>query len=132
MLEVLSSLIESSHISIPLTRQAGKVKKEKNLPGWKQHVEPFRSDAQFWHFIWLSLGRPNTGHLYRVMCWTRNKFHYAVRKLKKIKVKLKAEQPLIASERGDIELMAAMKDIRGKKQTGQTMPGCIEGETESN
>ena len=58
MLDVLSSLIESSHIAIPLTKQAGKVMKEKNLPGWKQHVEPFRSDAQFWHSIWMSLGRP--------------------------------------------------------------------------
>ena len=64
------------------------------------------------------------------MCWTRNKFHYAVRKLKKINANLKKEQLVEASERGDIELMAAMKEIRGKKQKGQTIPECIEGETE--
>ena len=86
-----------------------------NPSGWKEHVEPFRSDAKFWHSVWLSMGRPNTGQLYRVMCWTRNKFHYAVRKLKKINANLVKEQLVEASERGDIELMAAMKEIKGKK-----------------
>ena len=76
------------------------------------------------------MGRPNTGHLYRVMCWTRNKFHYAVRKLKKINANLKKEQLVEASEKGDIELMAAMKEIKGGKQKGQSIPECIEGETD--
>ena len=131
MLDVLSNLIESSHLAIPLTKPNGKVRREKDLPGWKEHFEPFRSDAQFWHSIWLSLSRPNTGHLYSVMCWSRNKYHYAVRKLKKNKVHLRAEELLEASESGDIDLMAAMKVIKGKKNTGQTMPDSVEAETES-
>jgi hypothetical protein len=130
MLDLLSAMIESSHIAIPLTKSSGKIRKKKNLPGWKEYVEPFRSDAMFWHSVWLSLGRSNTGHLYRVMCWTRNKFHYAVRKLKKMRNQFKAEQLLEASEKGDIDLMAAMKEMKGKKNTGQTMPDCVEGETE--
>ena len=65
------------------------------------------------------------------MCWSRNKYHYAVRKLKKNKVHLRAEELLEASESGDIDLMAAMKVIKGKKNTGQTMPDSVEGETES-
>ena len=36
---------------------------------------------------------------------------------------------LEASYRGDIQLLAAMKEVKGKFK-GQIMPTCIEGETE--
>ena len=35
-----------------------------------------------------------------------------------------------ASEAGDISLMKAMKEINGKKSTGQSMPDNIEGKTD--
>ena len=94
------------------------------------HVEPYRSDAMFWHSVWLSSGKPNSGELHRVMCWSRNKFPYAVRKLRKMSENIRAEQLLEASEAGDIELMKAMKEIKGKKNACQTMPDSIEGKTE--
>ena len=128
VLDLLVAMIESSHCAIPLTKPGqNKEKRVKNIPGWKQHVEPFRSDSMFWHSIWLSSGRPTSGELHRVMCWSRNKFHYAVRKLRKISENIRAEQLLEASEAGDIELMKAFK---GKKGTCQTMPDSIEGKTE--
>ena len=87
----------------------GPKQKVKDIPGCKPYVEPFRSDAMFWHSIWLSSGKPNTGGLHGVMCWSRNKYHYAVRKLRKMSGKIRAEQLLEASEAGDIALMKAMK-----------------------
>ena len=110
MLNILFTLIESSYKAIPVSRPITRAKKLKELPGWSQHVEPFRSDARFWHSIWLGLGRPNTGQVYNVMCWTRNKFHYAVRKLKRWKAHTQAQNLLEASERGDVELMSLMKE----------------------
>ena len=65
-----------------------------------------------------------------VMCWSRNKYHYAVRKLKKLSAKNRAIELLEASEAGDIALMKAMKEIKGGKSTGQTMPDSIEGKSE--
>ena len=132
MLNILFTLIESSYKAIPVSRPITRAKKLRELPGWSQHVEPLRSDARFWHSIWLGSGRPNTGQVYNVMCWTRNKFHYAVRKLKRWKAHTQAQNLLEASERGDVELMSLMKEIRGKKNNKQTMPDCVDGETAPN
>ena len=63
------------------------------------------------------------------MCWSRNKYHYAIRKLRKIQHLDRAQELLEASYRGDIQLLAAMKEVKGKFK-GQIMPTCIEGETE--
>ena len=59
MMEILVAIIETSHCTIPMTKPGPK-QKVKDIPGWKQYVEPFRSDAMFWHSIWLSSGKPNT------------------------------------------------------------------------
>ena len=68
---------------------AGKVKpggkgKRENLPGWKENVAPAKEAALFWHSIWLSAGHPQSGDLYQIMCQSRNQFHYAVRRAKRL------------------------------------------------
>ena len=94
MLDLLSSLIESSHVAIPLsgskTPSSNPSKNchvNKNIAGWEQHVAPFKNDAVFWHGIWKSAGCPNSGVLRDVMARTKNKYHYAIRR-----VKLNADQ----------------------------------------
>jgi hypothetical protein len=57
---------------------------ERAIPGWKDMVEPYKEDAIFWHSIWQSAGRPNRGVLKEIMTRTRNQFHYAVRRVKRI------------------------------------------------
>ena len=64
------------------------------------------------------------------MCWSRNKFHYAIRKLEKNADNVKAEILLEASEQNDIDLLAEMKKIKGNKSKGQVMPDEVDGETE--
>ena len=130
VLDLLTAMIESSHKTIPLTKPRKSLKGRKNIPGWKAHVEPFRQDAMFWHSVWLSSGKPREGELHRVMCWSRNKYHFAIRKLKRSKHHHQAQELLEASEKGDIELLAAMKEIKGTKAKGQTMPACVDGKTE--
>jgi hypothetical protein len=78
----------------------------------------------------LALSLADVGELHRVMCWSRNKYHYAVRKLRNQEHSLKAQELVEASEQGDIELLKAMKEIKGSKSKVQSMPDCIEGETE--
>ena len=53
-----------------------------DVPSNNQHSEnmlPFKNDSSFWHSIWLSVGKPNSGGVFEVMKHTRNKHHYAVR-----------------------------------------------------
>ena len=67
VLDIMSAAIEASHEAIPLQGGGGPVKASKAKPGWKDDVKPQRSDAIFWHSVWRSAGRPNTGQLFEQM-----------------------------------------------------------------
>ena len=128
VVDVMCAVLESSHQCIPLTAKSRQDGKKKNdLPGWKENVAPAKEDALFWHSVWKSAGRPNCGELYHLMCWTRNKFHYAVRKAKRLSVNIKSRKLIEAAELGDVNLMFEMKRIIGRKDKGQSVPESLEG-----
>ena len=62
------------------------------------------------------------------MCWTRNKFHYAVRKCRK-KANINRATKLLdaATSDGVEDLMKEMKKIKGGNKGGQTIPECVDG-----
>ena len=112
-------MIETSHETIPLG--GGKRKKwdpdknceiDKALPGWRVELEPLRQDSLSWHAIWQSSGKPNKGQLYEVMKFVRNKYHYAVRKTKKLADSIRAQKLFEQAQAGDINLLKAMKNIK--------------------
>ena len=120
---MMSSVIESSHANIPMS--GGKkyhpdlnrsCPVEENIPGWKEVVHPYRKDAAFWHGVWESAGRPDRGVLRDIMVRTRNQFHYAVRRVKKMSKSIRARKLLEAGENGSVDLLAEMKKIKGGKK----------------
>ena len=62
--------------------------------------------------------------------WSRNKYIYAVRKLKKQADNIMAENLMEASQESEYNLLQEMKKIKCGKVTGQSMPDEIDGETE--
>ena len=60
------------------------------------------------------------------MCWTRNKFHYAVRKAKRLAANIESRKLLEAAEVGDMTLMKEMKRILGRKDNGQSVPESLD------
>ena len=81
VVDIMCAIMEASYECIPLSGKPSSGKKKGgNLPGWNENVAPAKSDALFWHAVWLSAGRPPSGALHQVMCNTRNKYHYSVRK----------------------------------------------------
>ena len=58
VIDIMSSVIESSHQCIPMSGGARSSKPEcpieKAIPGWKEMVDPYKEDAQFWHSVWQS------------------------------------------------------------------------------
>jgi len=36
-------------------------KQQKRIPGWNEYVQPYRSDALFWHGLWKENGSPRLG-----------------------------------------------------------------------
>ena len=80
VLDLITAAIETSHQTIPMSgtvrsSQDGNCFVEKTIPGWKEHVEPYRQDAIFWHSIWQSAGRPGQEGLKDFMSKTQNQFH---------------------------------------------------------
>ena len=86
---------------------------QKKIPGWTELVEPKRQDALFWHAIWVQAGRPKRGELRNVMAHSRNKFHYAVRSVRRQEDTLRAKKLLEVSQSGSVDLLAEMKKIKG-------------------
>ena len=82
----------------------------------------------FWHAVWVSAGRPNKGALHSVMAWSRNKFHYGVRRAKRKANSMRAADLQEAAGKGDHDLMEEMKKTLGKQTVCDTMPESLEGE----
>ena len=102
---------------------------EKAIPGWKKLVEPYKDDAVFWHSVWQSADRPSRGVLKDIMTRTRNQYHYAIRRTKKMSNSLRARQLLEASETGSCELFREMKKVLGSKKGSHDLPDSVGGAT---
>ena len=116
MLDIISSIIETSYECIPVSGKKQTVKPDchldKCIPGGKYHIQPYKDEANFWHAVWLSADRPNTGVLKELMNKTRNKYHYAIRRTKKIANTLRAKMLLEASLNSPCELVKEMKRVK--------------------
>ena len=51
----------------------------KIIPGWDDHVEPYRKTSMFWHRLWLDNDRPSHGIVADIMRRTRCEYHTQVR-----------------------------------------------------
>ena len=136
VLDMMTSVIECSHVCIPLSSRvnpsigdpSSNCPIQKAIPGWKEEIHPLRTDSLFWHAVWVSAGRPNKGALHSVMAWSRNKFHYGVRRAKRKANSMRAADLQEAAGKGDHDLMEEMKKTVGKQTVCDTMPESLEGE----
>ena len=62
-----------------------------------------------------------------IMTRTRNQFHYAKRRVKKMSSSLRAKRLLEESEQGSCELLKEMKKIRGDKKAYGDLPNSVGG-----
>ena len=129
VIDVMCNIMECSHQCIPLSPKIKQSCKQRasNLPGWKENVAPAKKDSLFWHSVWLSAGRPAAGALQQLMSWTRNKYHYAVRKAKRLAGTIRSRRLLEAAAEGDLALMKEMKRTLNRKTYGQAIPESLDG-----
>ena len=76
---------------------------KKVMPGWTEHVKPYRENNTFWFNIWKSCGKPRNGHVFNYMKEARRLYMYAIRKIKR-------RQQYIRNER----LASAMAENRSR------------------
>ena len=119
-------------MTIPLISGRGKGKTVNNcpinraIPGWKEKVEPVRNDSIFWHDIWINAGRPNKGMIFEIMKRIRNKYHYALRSVKKVAAVINSKLLLDAAQKGNIHLMNELKKFRQSGKNAGSRPEVIE------
>ena len=128
ILDLMGAVIESSHANIPMVGgHQGTNKPDSHcVPGWKEEVAPLREASQFWHSVWLSAGRPNTGQMFEIMKRTRNKFHHALRKVRKAADRIKGQKLFEAAMWGGGDLFKELKKVRGGKSTPD-LPENVDG-----
>ena len=129
-LDIMGAVIEASIETLPKTgggRQddSGKPVSCNSIPGWTETVEPRRQDALHWHAIWQSAGRPNKGALHSVMTSTRNKYHYAIRSVKRQEDAIRARRLWEANQSGPMDLIKEMKSVKANKV--KKLPYTVEG-----
>ena len=48
-------------------------------PFWNDHLDALKHDSIFWHSIWVSMGRPQSGHVYQIKRSTKFNYKLAIR-----------------------------------------------------
>ncbi len=101
-------------------------KQNKRLPNWKEDVDPVKENAHFWNSVWKSAGKPINCQLHTIMKMTRNKYHLAIRKKKRLIERMKRDNMLNSclAKDGDI-----FKEIKEKRNCKQTFSTTIDGHT---
>lgn len=88
--EILNALDSSTTRHIPPV----KTPHEKKLPGWSDLVKPFQEDARFYYAVWESYGKPLNCPIHNLMKQSKNRYHYAVRSIKRQSEKLRNDKLL--------------------------------------
>ena len=83
IIEIIEAIETTTKDSIPYRNAPQesqyKASKRKHIPGWREHVKPFKEEAHFWYVEWRAIGKPRSGFLYDNMRFFRNKFKYSKR-----------------------------------------------------
>ena len=116
--EVLGAVNAAAHASLPLSGGGGAGGGDsQRIPGWNEHVKPFKSESVFWHSVWVSSGCPNRGDLYHVMKSSKLQYKYAVRRLKRASERLQNDQFVQELLKGDSNIFSELKKYRGISKT---------------
>ena len=123
MLNVLQAVEKAADIYIPKPKNGHQ--KSKEIPNWKEEIQPFRDKAQFWHAVWESAGRPIKCELHNIMKRSRNVYHLHIRKNKRLLDRVKRNALLTACLENKTDLFDTIKR-RTKRAYVTTMDGQTE------
>ena len=117
-LNSLETIQDAAEESLPLPGSGGRGSSgsrsgnKKIIPGWSDHVKPFREEAYFWHQLWVSYGKPLNTDIHKMMKKTRNKYHYEYKKCCKADLKIKSSKLLDSCLNGGGDLFKQIKHMR--------------------
>ena len=90
----------------------------KPIPGWKEYVEPYRSDALFWHFLWKDNGSPSSGYVADIRRRTGYIYHNVLRKVKRQENYIRSmRMAQNIDERNYTDFWSSIKKINGNRSS---------------
>ncbi len=57
--------------------------KKTQIPYWNKEVQHLKDNALFWSSIYILCGKPRDGVVAQIMRYTKHRYHYAIRAIKK-------------------------------------------------
>ena len=98
-----------------------------SVPGWSIYVKPYKDDASFWYNVWLSAGKPENCVLHNVMKRTRNKYHYALRKIRKHESTLRKDNFVADLQSGKVNNI--FENIKKSRKSTASRTNMVDGTT---
>ena len=100
-------------------------KKGKCIPGWSEHVKPFKDDAIFWQSVWRSCGSPSTGVVASIRRRTRALYRRAIKNC------IRKRDQTVATEMASALLVkdnvSFWNIVRKTSRVGNSIPSSIDG-----
>ena len=87
----LDSLIQVLIICVNIAIPKFKVNGKKGIPGWNQFVRQYKEESIFWNDAWISAGKPQTGQFADRRKFSKYKYHWAIKQVKRNKDKILLE-----------------------------------------
>ena len=83
--QTLNDIINAMKISANLSIPKFSNKRNKGKPGWNNFVSFYKNKSMLWCKIWKEAGSPTHGELFEIRKLTRNKYHLAIKYIKRNK-----------------------------------------------
>ena len=117
-MQVLEAIEIAGKECLPSTGGSKSTKTRKGpVPGWSQHVKPYKDESMFWSSIWHSAGKPDHGDIYLNMKQSKNQFKYAVRRLQKAQCKIQNDKFVTSILKGAVNIFKEIRKFRGGRST---------------
>ena len=95
--KIIDACSDAARLHVPISRKSS----PKVIPGWDNDMTAARNSSMFWHDIWVSCNKPESGWVYAIMKKNRNIYPYKLRGLKKLrqsKIKLSVSRSMMTSK----------------------------------
>ena len=106
--DILETIQNVARETLPI-KGAGNSSGRKTTPGWSEHVLPYQEESKFWHSLWDSAGRPNTGDLYQAMKQAKQQYKYAIRRLRRAGDSIQNDKFVNSILKGGVNLFKEIK-----------------------
>ena len=115
-MQVMESIETAGKECLPIVG-GSKAGNKNPVPGWTEHVKPYKDESMFWDGVWQSLGHPGHGDVYNNMRYSKSQYKYAARRLKRAQNKIQNDKFVTSIVKGGVNIFQEIRKYRGASST---------------